>query len=310
MKRILYFLLAVLATYFADAQSVGIGTATPNARAALEINSTTKGLLIPSMTTSQRSAIASPPNGLMVYDTERNSFYHYTGTTWSAILNGDYWIRPSASRSRISNQNDSVGIGTNSPTELLDVDGNIRSRNDILVDGGVTANSDLVINNTNAILQLRSSGENKGYYQLSGDNVRMGTNSGNTTGNLIIRMNGNDRVQINPSGDINLEGKLTRSAISGPSSLLPICFGFISNTGTILNGTTNFTVTRLSEGRYSITCTDLNIFSVILITTSTPDRIGGAFQTTPSTIEVDINSVSIPGAPRDDYFYFMVYRPG
>jgi hypothetical protein len=123
-------------------------------------------------------------------------------------------------------------------------------------------------------------------------------------------MNGNDRVQINPSGDIDLDGKLTRSAITGPSSLLPICFGYISNTGSILNGTTNFTVTRLSEGHYRITCANLNIYSVILITTSGPDRVAGGFQTTPTTIDVHINSVSISGAPRDDYFSFMVYRPG
>jgi hypothetical protein len=320
MKRILFFLFAVLTAQFADAQSVGIGTATPNARAALEINSTTKGLLIPSMTTSQRLAIASPPNGLMVYDTERNSFYHYTGTTWSAILNGDYWIRPVASRSRISNPNDSVGIGTNLPTELLDVDGNIRSRNNIradndiratgdviagnlvttgnllasgvstlsgnvttnsnlsvggtsLLDGNVTTNSDLSINNTNAILQLKSNNVNSGFFQLSGSNVRLGTNSGNAVGSLIIRMNGNDRVQIDPSGDINIEGKITKTAVTGFRNLLPLCYGTVKNS-VLKSGTANVTVNYVPinqyDGYYTISCPGINENSVITATCNNP----------------------------------------
>jgi hypothetical protein len=300
MKRTLFLLLAALTTHFMHSQSVGIGTTTPNARAALDINSTTKGLLIPSMTTSQRLAIASPPNGLMVYDTERNSFYHYTGSTWSAILNGDYWIRPSATRSRISNPDDSVGIGTNLPSERLDVNGNIRSRNDILVDGGVTANSDLVINNTNAILQLRSSGENKGYYQLSGDNVRMGTNSGNTTGNLIIRMNGNDRVTVTPNGNMDLDGKITRTAVTGNAPLLPVCMGQVSSGGNIINGTGNFTVVRSSTAWYELSCPLFTSTSIILVTPLTGvDRFIGAFDT-PGKIAV-VASADFP-------FQFVVYN--
>jgi hypothetical protein len=129
MKRILFFLLLALTGLSVNAQSVGIGTSTPNAKAALEINSTTKGLLIPSMTTSQRLAITSAsqgPGGLMVYDTDRKEFYHYTGTTWSPILNGDYWSRGIASRDRIGNVADSIGLGTLSPTARLDVRGNVR----------------------------------------------------------------------------------------------------------------------------------------------------------------------------------------
>jgi cytoskeletal protein CcmA (bactofilin family) len=314
MKRILFFLFAVLTAQFADAQSVGIGTATPNARAALEINSTTKGLLIPSMTTSQRLAIASPPNGLMVYDTERNSFYHYTGTTWSAILNGDYWIRSSASRSRISNPNDSVGIGTNSPTEWLDVDGNIRSRNNINADndiratgdvsagnvvtsgnlvaagvstlnGDVTTNSDLIINNTTATFQLKSSGDNKGFFQLSGNNVRFGTNSGNTTGNVIVRLNGSDRVSINPSGDIALEGKIT-TPNTGSVNMLPLSFGRVGSDGTITGGSGNFTVTKVGVGVYRILCTGISSSSVILTSTPSVIRYAAPFYISSGVVEI------------------------
>lgn len=78
----------------------------------------------------------------------------------------------------------------------------------------------------------------------------------------------------------------------------------------MLNGTSNFSVTRLSEGRYQITCTDMQIYCVILATTINPDRILGAIQTGQTTFEVRINSVSIQSAPRDEIFSFLVYRPG
>jgi hypothetical protein len=41
---------------------------TPNSAAALEINSTNKGLLFPRMTTADRDTIASPPDGLVIYN--------------------------------------------------------------------------------------------------------------------------------------------------------------------------------------------------------------------------------------------------
>ena len=335
MKRILSFLLAVLTTHFVDAQNVGIGTTTPNSKAALEINSTTRGLLIPSMTTSQRLAIATPPNGLMVYDTERSSFYHYTGTTWSAILNGDYWIRPTASRSRISNPTDSVGIGTNSPTEWLDVDGNIRSRNNVnadnnitatgsvtgagfitsgnitavgtsLLSGDVTTNSDLIINNTTATMQLKSSSVNKGFFQLSGDNVRMGTNSGNFNGNLIIRMNGNDRVVINSSGDIALDGKITTPS-TGSANMIPRAYGQVANDGTILSGSGNFTITKEGAGDYRIFCVGVSSSSVIIVSTPSVVRYAASFFVASGVVQIRTRTYG-GQVDEDAPFNFVIFQ--
>ena len=70
----------VLGSIFSNvnAQSVGIGTTTPAASAQLDVSSTTKGLLIPRMTTAQRTAIVAPVKGLMVFDNDTNSFYQYS----------------------------------------------------------------------------------------------------------------------------------------------------------------------------------------------------------------------------------------
>lgn len=63
--------------------NVGIGTASPSA--PLEVSSTTGGVIMPRMTTTQRNAIASPANGEMVYDTDLNKFYGYANNAWTAL---------------------------------------------------------------------------------------------------------------------------------------------------------------------------------------------------------------------------------
>ncbi len=60
---------------------VGIGTTNPDASSMLDISSTNKGFLTPRMTTSERNAIATPADGLIVYDTSLKSFYHYNANT-------------------------------------------------------------------------------------------------------------------------------------------------------------------------------------------------------------------------------------
>ncbi|WP_159020017.1 cell wall anchor protein [Algibacter sp. L3A6] len=61
---------------------VGIGTTTPDASSILDIESTTQGILTPRMTTAQRIAIASPAEGLMVFDIDEGSFFYFDGTVW------------------------------------------------------------------------------------------------------------------------------------------------------------------------------------------------------------------------------------
>jgi hypothetical protein len=88
MKKYWLILSAVCFCSAANAQSIGIGTTAPSNSAQLDVVSTTKGLLIPRMTTVQRSAIASPAIGLMVYDTNLNAFYFYNGSAWAAVNSG------------------------------------------------------------------------------------------------------------------------------------------------------------------------------------------------------------------------------
>lgn len=76
---------------YAIAQNnVGIGTTTPNSSAALDVQSTTQGMLIPRMTQAQRNLIATPANGLMVYQTDGSAgFYFYNGSAWTTLNSSD-----------------------------------------------------------------------------------------------------------------------------------------------------------------------------------------------------------------------------
>jgi hypothetical protein len=81
MKKIIFTLLLSGVSIFSYAQ-VGIGTNTPDNSAMLEIQTTTKGILFPRMTSVQRTAIATPANGLYVFDTNTKSLWYYNGSFW------------------------------------------------------------------------------------------------------------------------------------------------------------------------------------------------------------------------------------
>lgn len=63
-------------------------TASLNASAVLQADSTTRGFLPPRMTTTQKNAIASPAAGLQVFDSTMNATCEYTGTAWRVVSAG------------------------------------------------------------------------------------------------------------------------------------------------------------------------------------------------------------------------------
>lgn len=64
--------------------NLGINNITPAATAVVDITSITKGFLPPRMTTTQRTGIASPAEGLTVYDLTLHKLYVFDGTLWQA----------------------------------------------------------------------------------------------------------------------------------------------------------------------------------------------------------------------------------
>ena len=65
---------------------IGIGTNNVDNSAVLQIESTTKGILLPSMSATQRQAITNPAQGLLVFqNTAPIAFFYFDGTIWQQI---------------------------------------------------------------------------------------------------------------------------------------------------------------------------------------------------------------------------------
>src|SRR6059058_3497114 len=78
--------LALFAICNSLSAQVGIGTTTPNASAALDVTSTTRGVLIPRMSQAQRDAITAPAASLLIYQTDgTKGYYYYNGTSWTLL---------------------------------------------------------------------------------------------------------------------------------------------------------------------------------------------------------------------------------
>ena len=80
---------------------VSISPDPPHPSAIFDLKSTTRGFLMPRMTSFQRTSIGSPAQGLKVYDTDTNTFWYFNGSAWvEQTLTGgggtSYWSLGSA----------------------------------------------------------------------------------------------------------------------------------------------------------------------------------------------------------------------
>lgn len=146
--RFFVLVAIVLLTLNLNAQ-IGINTLAPDTTAALDIypkaNSGGKmGILIPRLGETTRLSMTKAAKGLMVYDTTNLMFYVNLTSgipTWFAI---NPWVTsatasaPNAmyTHSTVTN----VGIGTNTPTVRLDVNGSIKS-NSVIATNTLTTNT-------------------------------------------------------------------------------------------------------------------------------------------------------------------------
>lgn len=87
-KKAILILMLWFVFFKSNAQTI-IGNSSPMPAAALEMQSTTKGFLVPRMTYAQMQAIASPATGLQVWCTNCGinigEMEYYNGTNWIAF---------------------------------------------------------------------------------------------------------------------------------------------------------------------------------------------------------------------------------
>ena len=161
MNSAIITLIILLLSLSIKAQNVLISEdkeATPAGDAILDVQSTSKGILIPRLTMAQKNNITNPSSGLLIYQIDNEpGFYFYNGSSWSPINSNlitgnetvfENWDKNAeddftgnyddlnnngnCSESQYSNNGDkintfkNVGLGTSNPTERLDVTGNIQ----------------------------------------------------------------------------------------------------------------------------------------------------------------------------------------
>jgi len=116
----LYFVLSLCGSVIG--QGIGVGTAAPDASAALDISSTTKGMLVPRLTSDQRELIISPAQGLLVFDITTETFWFHNTNEWVELVDK---VNTEVHRTNPDQiylgLTDSVGIGTLDPKVKLQV---------------------------------------------------------------------------------------------------------------------------------------------------------------------------------------------
>ena len=216
MKHLTFFLTVLLALLvFASnlqAQSVGINNPTPDPTAALDIESTTKGVLIPRVTATQRVAIGggSPATGLLVYDTTLNGFFYFNGTGWvnlSGVADTD-WVETAT---EVTTTKD-VGIGITSPSRQLDVGGIGTQYSRVTSTSGATTGIEFVRQGSGQDWRWTNSSTFFDLYNVTDDFVAP------TLSDVIATFTSSGRLGIgstNPATELHVDGTIRSTDLSG-----------------------------------------------------------------------------------------------
>ena len=98
MRPLLLILAITFSTIVSAQVGIGVNYANVDPSAQLEVSSTSKGFLVPRMTSSQRTGISNPANGLLVYQTDAPiGFYYFSQGKWKLLGEQDITMKLSIS---------------------------------------------------------------------------------------------------------------------------------------------------------------------------------------------------------------------
>jgi hypothetical protein len=187
-KSTLLIVFACIAAITLQAQ-VKIGTTgAPNASAVLELDGgTNKGFLMPRLTNAQMIAIASPPNGLMVYNTTDNYVYLRSGGVWRPVPDGNNPLGAALP----------YDVGVNMPsTNVITVE-NVAGNTGFSVFRGITTGGNALSGTAttgNGVIGLSTTG-NAGAFTATGING-VGGYFNSLNGPALITNNGNVGIGV------------------------------------------------------------------------------------------------------------------
>ncbi len=165
----LLFLLLIVVPALCLAQGVAINTdnSNPDPSAMLDVKSVNQGFLPPRMNTTERNAIGDPAEGLVVYDTDEESLFLYTGTGWLPMVtdSGSQW---ESDGGNIFRNTGNVGIGTSTPQYPLHLVGGIGVSWQVERTGGALLRGTANINDASV-----GTSNNTAFRLLTNNSVRM-----------------------------------------------------------------------------------------------------------------------------------------
>lgn len=124
--RLLFLIILIISITTVMSQNITItddNGYSADSSAMLDVQSLTKGMLVPRMTTIQRSAIVNPATGLLVFDSNELSFFFYNGTEWIDLSTGVQLWTETGLNVHLADNSRSVGVGTNTPYGRMEVKG-------------------------------------------------------------------------------------------------------------------------------------------------------------------------------------------
>src|SRR5688572_13510968 len=87
MVTTIFLMICITRSGFTQVSINPTGTP-PHATAILDLTSTSKGVLIPRMSTGDRNLIMTPATGLLIYNTTNNKYNFYSGSGWVEMASG------------------------------------------------------------------------------------------------------------------------------------------------------------------------------------------------------------------------------
>lgn len=192
LMAVVCLLAASYSEVSAQAVSVNSTGAAPDAESILDVSSTTKGVLLPRMTTAQRTAISptnGSDNGLFVYDLTTESYWYWDGTAnaWKELPNTD----------ALSGGGSYIDNGTSQQTSAdfnIDGDGTL---SDLYLTGGDIFSSGMLRlgSTTDVRVRLDTDGNGTQEFQVTNDGgstpIFTVTEAGNLTAEGRGQFNGN-----------------------------------------------------------------------------------------------------------------------
>jgi Chaperone of endosialidase len=205
-KKGLWLLILTISSLNLFAQdNVGIGTASPNPGAILELVAPDKGFLMTRLNSTDTSIAALNLEGMMFYAQDINMLMYYDGGSWLTISTGvNYW---GANGTDIYNLNSgNIGFGTNNPQVDFHMEGlGYRARMKGTQSTGLAS----------ALLQFGRDDGGGGFTRTggigdpgSGDYLQI-----ETPFFMSLVANGAERIRINSSGQVGIGLSATTAAL-------------------------------------------------------------------------------------------------